>query len=267
MDNSEQFSLNKTIYLLWLQGWDNAPWLQKQVATSWIINNPSWKVELVDLDNLKTYVNDIDYIYDKNKSISHQHKADIIRLSLLKNLGGVWADSTMLCMQPLCHWVFEAVEPAGIWMYHGTGGGMTINVGPTIWFIISKKNNYCITKWKQECDDLWNNINSINEYFWLDGLFRKCFETDETFRNIWLKSPYLNCELDGQSHTLAHYGMNNNTPHIKYLFLNKPPYALKLWKHLTDLFPDINADNFKETNAYFAIEMSKRNFIYKHNWE
>ena len=55
--------LNKTIWLLWLQGWDNAPWLQKQVALSWEINNPDWKIEYVTYDNLKKYINDIGYIY------------------------------------------------------------------------------------------------------------------------------------------------------------------------------------------------------------
>tara|TARA_Y100001978_G_scaffold192939_1_gene198535 strand:- start:580 stop:687 length:108 start_codon:yes stop_codon:yes gene_type:complete len=30
----------KNIFLLWLQGWDKAPWLQREVLESWIINNP-----------------------------------------------------------------------------------------------------------------------------------------------------------------------------------------------------------------------------------
>ena len=101
--------MDKNIFLLWLQGWDKAPWLQKKVLNSWAINNPDWNIELIDEKNLKNYVSDIDYIYDKNKKITPQAKSDIIRLSLLKRYGGVWADSTLLCMQPLNHWVFEAL--------------------------------------------------------------------------------------------------------------------------------------------------------------
>ena len=68
------------------------------------------------------YVNDIDYIYVQNKIISPQAKSDIIRLSLLKNYGGIWADSTLLCMQPLSFWFYEALSKTGMWMYHGHGG-------------------------------------------------------------------------------------------------------------------------------------------------
>jgi hypothetical protein len=215
--------LKKNIFILWLQGWENATWLNKKVAESWEINNPEWKINLIDLVNLKDYVTDIDYIYDTNKNISPQAKSDIIRLSLLKNHGGVWADATMLCMQPLDHWVYEAVEPGGLWMYHGPGGGMN-NIGPASWFIVSKKNEYLINKWKEECDNYWNNNNFTDNYFWMDALFSKAYHEDQTFRELWSKVPYIWCELDGQSHTLAHHGMQHNTPHIKELIEKEPPY-------------------------------------------
>ena len=106
--------LEKNIFLLWLQGWDKAPWLQRKVLDSWIINNPDWNIKLIDQNNLGQYLNDIDYIYDEKKEISAQAKSDIVRLGLLKKYGGIWADSTLLCMQPLDHWVFDAVNKTGI---------------------------------------------------------------------------------------------------------------------------------------------------------
>lgn len=256
--------LEKNIFLLWLQGWENAKWINNKVASSWEINNPGWKIHYIDLENLKDYIDDVDYIYDVNKDISPQAKSDIIRLSLLKNHGGVWADATLLCMQPLDHWVYEAIEPAGIWMYHGHGGGMNRDIGPASWFIISKTNNYIINKWKEDCDNYWNTNNSTHNYFWMDGLFRNRFETDILFKNWWLKVPYLYCEEDGQSHTLSTYKMENDTPHIKMLFLEKPPYVLKLWKKWNDIFPDTNTKECKMSNGYYAIEMSNRKYIYKH---
>lgn len=257
--------IEKNIFLLWLQGWDKASWLNRQVAESWEINNPEWKIHFIDFENLKDYVNDIDYIYDTNKNISPQAKSDIIRLSLLKNHGGIWADATMLCMQPLDHWVHEAVEPSGLWMYHGHGAGMSKENGPASWFIISNKENYLINKWKEKCDEYWNLNQFTNNYFWMDGLFKNLFETDEKFRNLWSKVPYLYCELDGQSHTLAHHGMENNTPLIKQLFLEKPPYALKFWKSWNETSHDIHSEHVKNSNGYYAIQMSKRKFCYKHS--
>jgi hypothetical protein len=256
--------LPKNIFLLWIQGWGNAPWLQKQVAESWKINNPEWNIVYVDIDNLKFLVNDIDYIYDTDKNISLQAKSDIIRLSLLKNHGGVWADATMLCMQPLDHWVNDAVKPSGLWMYHGNGADMPKEIGPAIWFIISKKNSYMINVWKNICDQYWNGTYQPYGYFWLDNWFKTLYYNDNNFKQLWDKTPYLYCEIDGQSHTLATYGMENNTSHIKKMFLEKPPYALKLWKHWNDVFPDITTEKCKNSNGYFAIELLKRKYIYTH---
>lgn len=185
--------INKTIWLLWFQGWDNAPYLQKRVAESWRINNPNWKIEYLDMDNLKKYITDIEYIYDENKIISYAAKSDIIRLSLLKNHGGVWADSTLLCMQPLDSWIETAIENSNFWMYHGNGAGMDIKYGPCSWFIISKKGSYIITKWKEACDKYWNENNNTENYYWMDELFKKLFESDITFKTAWNKVPYLSC--------------------------------------------------------------------------
>ena len=254
----------KNIFLLWLQGWSNANWINRQVAESWEINNPDWNIHYIDLINLKDYVNDIDYIYDTNKYISPQAKSDIIRLSLLKNYGGVWADATMLCMQPLDHWIHDAIQPSDLWMYRGTGGGMPYGRGPASWFIITLKEGYMISKWKQECDVFWTNNHYTNNYGWIDYLFSKLYDTDIIFRQLWLNVPYLYCEVDGQSHTLYTHKMNGNTPYIKQLFIEKPPYALKFWKAWNDIYPDVSTEECKQSNGYFAIEMSKRRFCYQH---
>lgn len=256
--------LNKTIWILWLQGWENAPWLPKRVGESWEINNPEWKVIYVSLDNLKEYINDIDYIYDENKVMEGAAKSDIIRLSLLKNHGGVWADATMLCMQPLDHWVYDAIRPSCLWMYHGDGGYMETGKGPASWFIISTIDSYMITKWKESCDNYWENNNKAHDYFWMDTLFKKLCETDTKFNILWLKVPFLDCQAIGQSHTLSDYKLDGNTAEIKELFLNKPPYALKLWKFWHELCPDPDNGDCDDFNGYYAIKLSTRKFIYKH---
>ena len=180
--------LNKNIFLLWLQGWDHAPWLQKKVVESWRINNPNWNIHLIDSKNINNYVSDINYI--NNEFITMQTKADIIRLSLLKNHGGVWADATLLCMQPLEHWIYEAIQPSNFWMYRSKGKYLKLgpDKSPTVWFIISVHNEYIINKWKEECDCFWNNIVKEYPYFFLDTLFQKIFYNDQKFKQLWLKT-------------------------------------------------------------------------------
>lgn len=271
-------NFNKTIYVLWLSGWDTAPVFQRVITKSWSINNPGWIVQHITWNNLHKFVDitSIKYIVDKEASISPQAKSDIIRMALLQRNGGVWADATVLCMQPLDGWVFDALKPSGFWMYHGSGAEMTPDVGPASWFIISEKNGYVVSKWKEKIDDYWTVHNESDNYYWLDFLFRDLFENDEEFKKTWLRVPYLQCEDEGQAHTLAHseHRMEHNTPTLKKLLAGKPPYALKLWSYYYYSFETCNRliennlppNGCNDTNAFYAIELSRSGHSYKHPW-
>ena len=262
--------LNKTVWILWLQGWQQAPWLVRRFAESWEANNPGWNVEYVTLDNLESYVDDIDYIYDQAKNISPQAKSDIIRLSLLKNHGGVWADATMLCMQPLGTWMEAAVQPAGLWMYHGASVGMSDNPvmrakhGPASWFIASEQNSLMIREWKRACDRYWSVNDTAHSYFWLDYLFREVFDSSAEFRERWQLAPFLHCSAKGQAQMLRKR-MVSSDRETKRILEERPPYVLKFWwKRWQEAFPDGISNECKESNGYYAIQMSKRKLVFEH---
>jgi len=259
--NFNNMVLNKTIWLLWFQGWENAPFLQKEVAKSWERHNPDWKIQYLDMNNLKNFINDIDYIYDKNKNISDQAKSDIVRLSLLKNHGGVWADSTFLCMRPLNSWVYKSIKPSGFWMYHGKGAGMDIQYGPCSWFIISVKESYIITKWKESCDNFWKINNMTENYFWMDELFKILFENDDEFKDSWNKVPYISAEEFGSSHSLSNKVFENDDK-LKNKFKESSPYGLKFWKDNSKTLEFCELDkNCLNSNGYYALQLSKNNLL------
>jgi len=262
--------LDKNIFLLWLQGWDQAPVLQQAVLDSWKFQNPTWTVHEITSANLRQYVSDIDYVFD-NK-IQPQAKSDIIRLSLLKNHGGVWADATLMCMQPLDSWVNQAVEPAGLWMYHGHGAGMHPSIGPASWFIVSNQNGELISQWKEKCDVYWHNVLSQVSpnypYFWMDLLFRKLCETNQAFLDLWNTAPYLYADAKGQSHTLAQYKMEGRHSELQEMFKTKPPYVLKMWKGWSNQFPYFRTKPTNiclATNGYVALQLATtQQTIYDH---
>ena len=100
---------------------------------------------------------DADYLFDPTKSITFQSRSDIIRLALLNRYGGVWADSTMLCLEPLDNWLPKDNNmQSGLWMYHGNGGRFVPGTGPASWFIISLPGGYMIQRWKAACDAYWH---------------------------------------------------------------------------------------------------------------
>ena len=252
--------LNKSIWLLWLQGWDSAPWLVREVAESWKINNPDWTNRYLSWSNQREYVEDTDYVFDPQRNISPQALSDIIRLSLLDRHGGVWADATLLCMQPLTPWIERAVRPAGIWMYHGHGGGMDGRFGPASWFIAAEQGSPIIRRWKRACDEYWRSRSEASDYFWLDGLFRRLFREDETFRATWRRAPHLYVEKGGQAHCFARRNrMLRDSAAVKHMLRERPPYVLKLWwKPWQAAFPAPESAACRRSNGYYAIQASKR---------
>jgi len=134
----------KTIWMLWFQGWENAPKLAHKVKQAWIKLNPDWKVICLDEKTLPLYI-DLQF----KDCMGYQARSDLVRLSLLNKYGGVWADASLVPFIPLDDWIYDALQPVGFWMFHGRDYGK----GPASWFIISIKQSYIIKKWSERSID------------------------------------------------------------------------------------------------------------------
>lgn len=226
----------KRIWLLWYQGWEHAPWLCWRVAQSWARHNSTWCVQLVSKKNLDQYI-------DTSNLQNIECKAalsDVVRLRLLDTAYGVWADATMLCMMPLDTWVDKAVQPVGVWMYHGRDGGR----GPATWFIISSRYNYIMRTWRVAADEYWssNSRRHADSYFWMDGIFMRLLSDDSVFAEQWQRVPFIDCNDDGQSHCLAGKVLDRN-PDLQTTIYNHPPFAIKLSRHFDKSEGDVDGTN------------------------
>ena len=92
-----------TIWCFWWQGIKDSPSMVKVCIESIIKANPNCNVIILDKYNYSKYVDIPDFIVSKVKSgaISYTHFSDILRFNLLEKHGGVWMDSTILCINPL----------------------------------------------------------------------------------------------------------------------------------------------------------------------
>ena len=70
----------------------------------------------------------------------------------------------------------------------------------------------------------------------------------------WLNTEMKNCIVYNKG----------DTPHVKRLFETQPPYALKFWKRWNDIFPDVHSQHCMNSNGFYAIQLSKRQFRFKH---
>lgn len=154
-------NMSRTVWILWLQGWDDAPWLVQQVAMSWERHNPGWTIVRLDNTSISTHIRTL-----LPADIPAPAKSDLVRLALMTEQGGVWADATMLCMQSLDSWVLEALKPSGFWMFHGGGGDIRSCGGAASWFMVSEQGSPTATAWLQASLAYWEGRKDFDNYFW-----------------------------------------------------------------------------------------------------
>ena len=209
----------RIVWLIWFQGWDSAPPVVQRVRRSWEALNPNWEVRALDDTTLPLYVKP-----PYKAGMTPAAKSDMVRLHLLAQHGGIWADATMLCMQPLRQWVAGAMaSEAAMWMFHN--GDM-----PASWFMLAQPHSYIMTRWAEAADAYWAARDVADNYFWMDGLFRALRDTDSVFRALWQTVPALQCEDPGSAAALAGKVYGRHADVVQAICENVP-YAVKLDCH------------------------------------
>lgn len=168
---------------MWLQGFKNAPHVVQQCLSSWQTHNDSWKIVLLEEDNINEYI-DVRNIIGKNiEYISKQALSDIIRINLLKKYGGVWVDATCFCCKPLDNWLHRYTDN-GFFAFDRPGIDRPISS----WFLASSENSILTQVYCDEVNRYWsencfsNQNNKFGEF--IDTYLQKRIkQTDhETFQ-------------------------------------------------------------------------------------
>ena len=194
--------MNKTIYILWFQGFNNAPEVVKKCVNSWKYYNPDWKIVLLDDINLSSYVLLEKYIPNiGSKSIEKCHISDIIRVILLRTYGGLWVDATTFCNKPLNDWLPNYINE-GFFAFDKPGPDRMISN----WFLYAEKNNYIIEKWCFSTIQYYTLNNKAHTYFIHHYLFGDLYTSDTIFKDIWNKVPKLSANGMGP-HYLQENGL------------------------------------------------------------
>ena len=89
---------NRKIWVCWLQGEAKMPEIVSTCYNSVKANANGREVVLITNENVEKYISIPKFIKDKvnNGKMSRTHLADYIRISLLKNYGGLWIAATVL---------------------------------------------------------------------------------------------------------------------------------------------------------------------------
>lgn len=134
-------SIPKVIWIYWAQGEEQAPFVVQKCIESWKVNNPSWRIIVLNENTVDEYV--------KIPKISAKHpiryKANLLRLMLLKEHGGVWADATTFAHRPLNEWL-PLLANSGMFMFSNPSKDRDIEN----WFIAAERNHPLINEWEYQ---------------------------------------------------------------------------------------------------------------------
>ena len=182
------------IYILWFQGFNQAPQVVHWCVYSWKHYNPDCNIILLDNDNLHQYVDLNKVAYDKD--IEWCHLADIVRMLLLRDHGGLWVDATSFCHKPLNDWL-PAYITSGFFAFDRYRPDLMISN----WFLYAEKNHPLVTQWCEETLFYYQVYGKAHTYFIHHHLFEQLYHRDIVFQREWDKVPKLS---GGIPHTLQH---------------------------------------------------------------
>ncbi len=179
----------KTIWTLWLQGRSHAPGLVERCIASWERENPSWEVRCLDARTVGRFVKVDDVVDLRRSAVTAASLSDIIRLLLLHEYGGVWADATLYCNSPLDQWL-DPFLGGGFFAFGNPGPDRKL----ATWFIASEESTDLCAMWTDSMVRYWRGRTQTDDYFWLHHLFGDRYDTDPIMRSLWDSVPSVSAD-------------------------------------------------------------------------
>jgi len=170
---------------MWHQGPEAAPFVVRKCYESWERHNPAWAIRFLDRETLSHYV-DLDVITRRHGDVvTPQVLADLVRINLLADRGGVWADATCLCVRPLDDWLTEYTT-SGFFAFRNPGPNRFLST----WFLAAGPGNVLALKWREAAVSYWrdNMFRPVKHSLLMDCLRRHLNRTTRSSQ-LWFSVP------------------------------------------------------------------------------
>jgi hypothetical protein len=214
----------RIIWFAWFQGLDNAPYIVQKCRESWVARNPGWRVVCIDADTLPQYTS-IDYSHGNIGRLSWQHRAGLLRLDLLANHGGVWADATCFCVQPLDDWLHSNMS-SGFFAFHRPGADRIISS----WFLAAEPGNILVSRLFDQMLFYWRDHPLRTEQRWLIAkVLSRLLRISPTTRRLWFSHPIRDWLAVGPYFAIS-YGLEK--------LIHKDADCARVWRDIPKLSAD-----------------------------
>ena len=179
-------SLPRVLWLLWLQGWNEAPLVARACLESWRRLNPAWEVRAIDGPGVAQYLSPPVFAQIAAVPKEPEAFADQIRIELLHAHGGVWADATAMCATPLDHRLPQRMRTGFFAFARPTPDRIIAS-----WFLAAAVPCNIVAKWRASVAAYWTEREYRDDYFWFHKLFGTLYDEDQSFRSDWDATPSL----------------------------------------------------------------------------
>ena len=176
------------IFSIWLQGEENAPDLVKACFKS-VRRHCKQELIVLNEQTLFDYIKLPEKIMEKRKQglIKNAHFADICRVELLYQYGGIWLDATGFVTEQIPQYIIDSdffmflVRPMGTFGY-----SFVQNC-----FIRARKGSYLLAAWRAMILDYWMHEDIELDYFMHQLLFRTLVTHDERGKKYFEQMPHV----------------------------------------------------------------------------
>lgn len=207
--------LTKTIWILWLQGIAHAPYVVRKCCESWVSRNSGWDVVVLDADLLAKFRADGSPIPEFD-GLSRQQASDLVRMSLLAQYGGVWADATSFCVSPLDDWL-DSKLGSGFFAFARPGPDRILSS----WFIAAQRENYLIMQVYEFMRSYWAGSSIRRDHNDLIvRVLSRLLQLSPQTRALWF-SRLIRDRLGASPYFALHYGFEKT--------IRDNPECHKIW--------------------------------------
>jgi len=160
-DVTDMSIIPKTIWTFWDE--EDLPELVEKCINTWRKHNPGYTIVVLNPSNLARYCSKARNILGSKFADSPQRLSDMVRLCVLYEHGGLWADATMI-MQKSLDFIFEEQENSRFEFY-----GYTIREGSSrftqieSWFFGAVPESRFVGLWRDALMEM-NEYESLEAY-------------------------------------------------------------------------------------------------------
>lgn len=187
--NHPEVKENKTIWIFWQQGMENAPKLVMKCVESIMRNKPDdFDLVVITWENIDLYVEFPPFIWEKYKDgkISTTHLSDILRMELLYTYGGCWIDATVYCSDKIPRYMLER----DLFLFRWTLLTNSV-LKSSSWWICAKRGEPIIEEARNVLYKYWLKENKLINYFLLHIILSKIVDSNSFNKIKFYEMPYV----------------------------------------------------------------------------